>query len=97
MLRIKMVRSLIGQKRRNRLIIASLGLHKLGQTVIQPDNASIRGMIHHVKHMLQVEVVDAPAEAKPAKVAKAKGTEAPAAEATTKPKRTKKSEEPATA
>lgn len=95
MLRIKMVRSLIGQKRRNRLIIASLGLHKLGQTVILPDNASIRGMIHHVKHMLEVEVVDAAPEAKPAKVAK--GAETPTAETPAKPKRTKKSEEPATA
>lgn len=91
MLRIKMVKSLIGQKKKNRLIIASLGLRKMGQTVEQPDNGSIRGMIHHVKHMLEVEVVEDAPKAK--KAAKAEAPVAVAEEAPAKPKRTKKTAE----
>jgi large subunit ribosomal protein L30 len=32
----------------------ALGLTKVGRTVIQPDNNSIRGMIFKIRHMLQV-------------------------------------------
>ena len=32
----------------------ALGLTKVGRTVIQPDNNSIRGMIFTIRHMLQV-------------------------------------------
>ena len=72
MLRIKLVRSIIGQTKGNRLIVASLGLRKMNQIVEQPDNGSIRGMIHHVKHMLEVEeIADAPKAEKPKKAKKA--------------------------
>ena len=33
----------------------ALGLHKIGSTVEQPDNPSIRGMIFKVKHLVEVE------------------------------------------
>jgi large subunit ribosomal protein L30 len=55
MLRIKLVKSLIGNNRRNRATVQALGLRRVNQVVEQPDNPSIRGMIHHVKHMLHVE------------------------------------------
>ncbi|MFN7829635.1 MAG: 50S ribosomal protein L30 [Armatimonadota bacterium] len=32
----------------------ALGLTKVGRTVVQPDNNSIRGMIFKIRHMLQV-------------------------------------------
>lgn len=72
MLRIKLVKSIIGQKKNNRAIVASLGLRRMNQVVEQPDNGSIRGMIHHVKHMLVVEeVAEAPVAEKPKRVKKA--------------------------
>ncbi len=72
MLRIKLVKSTIGQKKKNRLIVDSLGLRKMNQVVEHPDNGAIRGMVHHVKHMLEVEVVaDAPAAEKPKRAKKA--------------------------
>ena len=38
--------------------VAALGLKKVGQTVIQPDNPAIRGQIFTVKHMVKVEELD---------------------------------------
>jgi len=57
MLRIKLVKSLIGNNPRNRATVAALGLRKMQQVVEHEDTPSIRGMIHHVKHMLVVEEV----------------------------------------
>jgi len=34
--------------------VKALGLKKVGQTVVQPDNACVRGMIFRVKHMVEV-------------------------------------------
>lgn len=95
-LKIKLVKSTIGQTAHNRKIVASLGLRKTGRFVVQSDTPDIRGKIHKVKHMLQVEAYEeeAAAEPKPKKVAPKK-EEAPVAEA--KPAKAKKTEEaPAT-
>ncbi len=77
MLRIKMVKSPIGQTKHNRAVITALGLRKTNQTVVHKDTPSIRGMVHHVKHMLVVEEFEAApvAEAKPAKAKKAPAKE----------------------
>lgn len=61
MLRIELVRSLIGNTPRNRKTVAALGLRRLRQVVYHEDNPTIRGMVHKVKHMLTVAVVDASA------------------------------------
>jgi large subunit ribosomal protein L30 len=58
MLRIKLIKSPIAQTPKNRATVRGLGLRKMHQEVLQPDNPAIRGMIHHVKHMLTVEVVE---------------------------------------
>ncbi|MBI5707085.1 MAG: 50S ribosomal protein L30 [Armatimonadetes bacterium] len=58
MLRIKLVKSPIGNTKTNRRTVAALGLRKMHHTVYLPDNAAVRGMVHHVKHMLEVAVVD---------------------------------------
>lgn len=94
MLRIKLVRSMIGQNASNKKTVRSIGLRKMHQVVEHPDTPSVRGMIHKVKHMLLVETVeDAPAK----KEAKPKKEETPVAvveETKPKPKKTtKKSEE----
>src|SRR5512142_884213 len=58
MLRIELVKSPIGNTIRNRRTVAALGLRKVHQVVEHPDNPSIRGMIHHVKHLLKFEVAE---------------------------------------
>ncbi len=104
MLRIKLVKSPIGNTPRNRATIAALGLRKINQVVEHNDSPMIRGMIHHVKHVLEVTEAEGTPKSnlankrrgtavavadKPAKAAKAKKSEeAPAEDA--KPKRTTK-------
>lgn len=57
MLRVKLVKSPIGNTPRNRATVKALGLRKMQQTVTHKDTPEIRGMIHHVKHLLEVEEV----------------------------------------
>ncbi len=54
-LRITLRRSLIGQKPKTRRTVRSLGLCRVHHTVEQPDRPEIRGMIHRVRHMVEVE------------------------------------------
>lgn len=58
MLRIKLIRSPIGNTPANRGTVAALGLRKLHQTVEHNDTPTIRGMIQHARHMLEVTEVD---------------------------------------
>jgi len=58
MLRIKLVKSPIGNVPRNRATVAALGLRKINQVVEHSDSPMIRGMVHKVKHMLEVEEVE---------------------------------------
>jgi large subunit ribosomal protein L30 len=58
MLRIKLVKSAIANTPRNRATVAALGLHHIGHTLEKEDCPSIRGMVHHVKHLLHVTVVE---------------------------------------
>jgi large subunit ribosomal protein L30 len=48
---------MIGYSRDQRQTIWSLGLRKLNQSVIKPDNPGIRGMIFKVRHLVVVEEV----------------------------------------
>ena len=54
-LKITLVRSTIGQVPKNRATIEAMGLRKMNQTVELPDNASTRGQIQKVRHMVKVE------------------------------------------
>ncbi len=56
-LRIKLVRSTIGKKPKHRKTIQALGLKKINQVVEKEDNPQMRGMIHQVGYMLQVEEI----------------------------------------
>jgi len=58
-LRITLVRSAIGLESDQGRTVRALGLHRLHETVEQPDTRSIRGMIHKVEHLLKVEEVEA--------------------------------------
>ncbi|SES89460.1 50S ribosomal protein L30 [Anaerobranca gottschalkii] len=57
-LKIKLVRSLIGRSKDQRLVAQALGLKKLQQEVVQPDNPQIRGMVEKISHLLKVEEVN---------------------------------------
>ncbi|NTU78275.1 MAG: 50S ribosomal protein L30 [Chloroflexales bacterium] len=56
-LRITYKKSIIGYAKDQKETVRSLGLLKLGHSVIKPDNASVRGMIFKVKHLVEVEEV----------------------------------------
>lgn len=46
-------KSTIGCPRNQRLTVRSLGLRRLHQTVELPDNPSVRGMLHTVRHLVE--------------------------------------------
>jgi large subunit ribosomal protein L30 len=56
-LRIKLIKSTIGRKPKHRATIQALGLRKLNQIVEKEDNPQMRGMIHQVGYLLQVEEI----------------------------------------
>jgi len=59
MLRIKLVRSPIGYNVRQKDTVKALGLRKLNQVVDRVDNASVRGMVQSVIHLVEFEEVEA--------------------------------------
>ena len=54
-LKITLVKSPIAAVPKQRATVEALGLHKLHQTVVLPDNNAVRGMIFRVNHMVKVE------------------------------------------
>ena len=48
-------RSLIGEKPKTRATVRGLGLRRLNQTVEHEDTETIRGMLHKVKHLVEVD------------------------------------------
>ena len=57
-LKIKLVKSLNGRLVKHIATAESLGLRKIGQTVVKEDNACIRGQIFRVKHMIDVKEIN---------------------------------------
>lgn len=58
-LRIRQIKSGVGAQRKQRDTLRALGLKHHQDQVEQPDNPAIRGMIHRVAHLLEVEEVGA--------------------------------------
>ena len=56
-LKIKLVKSLNGRLEKQIATAHSLGLRKIGQETIQPDNAQTRGKIAKIGYLLQVTEV----------------------------------------
>jgi large subunit ribosomal protein L30 len=54
-IKIRLIRSPIGASKRQRATVEGLGLRRMQQTVEQPNNAQIRGMIRKVSHLLEIE------------------------------------------
>lgn len=57
MLRITWVKSAIGYSIDQKATVRALGLKRLGDSVVQKDVPSIRGMVRAVGHLLKVETV----------------------------------------
>ena len=54
-LKITWVKSSIGHEKDQRRTMFTLGLHKLHQSVVRDDSASLRGQINKVRHLVMVE------------------------------------------
>ena len=53
-LNIKLVKSLNGRLARHNATAESLGLRKIGDSTVHPDNEATRGKIAHIGYLLQV-------------------------------------------
>ena len=58
MLKVTLIKSPIASLPKHKATVKALGFRKVGQTLVKPDNAAIRGQIFAVKHMLKVEEVN---------------------------------------
>jgi len=56
--KITLTKSMIGFEKSQGLTARALGLKKVGSSVTQPDNGSIRGMLHKLRHAVVVETID---------------------------------------
>jgi large subunit ribosomal protein L30 len=57
-LKITLAKSTIGAVPKNKAIVESMGLRKIGKTVILPDNDATRGQVRLVNHLLKVEEIE---------------------------------------
>ena len=57
-LKVKQTRSTIGCKKNQRDTLRSLGLKRIGDVVVKEDRPEIRGMVHTVRHLVTVQVID---------------------------------------
>lgn len=53
--RITLKRSPIGTPEAHRLVLRGLGLRKIRQSVVRPDTPQVRGLIHKVGYLLEVQ------------------------------------------
>ncbi len=56
-LKITLAKSTIGAVPKNKATVESMGLRKIGQSIILPDNDATRGQIRKVGYLLKVEEV----------------------------------------
>ena len=56
-LKITQVKSGIGYPRLAKATLKALGIRRMQQTVQQPDNPAIRGMVFRIRHLVKVEEV----------------------------------------
>ena len=57
-LKVTQKKSEIGGTSGQRNTLRSLGLKRIGDTVVKEDRPEIRGMVHTVRHLVVVEEVD---------------------------------------
>ena len=55
-LTVKLVRSAVASVKKDQTMTCfTMGLRKIGDVAVLPDNPSVRGMIFKVKHLVEVE------------------------------------------
>ena len=52
-IKVKLVKSLIGSKKDQIVIAYALGLRKIGDTSVQPDNPQTKGKIKKIAHLIE--------------------------------------------
>lgn len=52
-IKVKLVKSLIGSKKDQIATAYALGLHKIGDVAVQPDNAATKGKIRKIAHLIE--------------------------------------------
>jgi large subunit ribosomal protein L30 len=57
-LKVQQKKSSIGCKANQRETLRTLGLKRIGDVVVKEDRPEIRGMVHTVRHLVSVDVVD---------------------------------------
>ncbi|MGI4895377.1 MAG: 50S ribosomal protein L30 [Janthinobacterium lividum] len=57
-IKVTQVKSGIGGKQNQRDTLRSLGLHKIGQSVVKDDRPELRGMAKKIEHLVTIEEVD---------------------------------------
>lgn len=55
---ITLKRSFIGKKDGQIATAKALGLKKIGQSVIKENNDATKGMVHKIRHMVEVKNID---------------------------------------
>ena len=53
--KITLVKSTIGAVPKKKAFVESMGLRKIGKSVVLPDNDATRGQIRQVNHLIKVE------------------------------------------
>ncbi|MBI4939537.1 MULTISPECIES: 50S ribosomal protein L30 [unclassified Kineosporia] len=57
-LKVTQIKSKVGGIQAHRDTLRSLGLKRIGDTVVKEDRPEFRGMVRHVRHLVKVEEVD---------------------------------------
>ncbi|MBW3083038.1 50S ribosomal protein L30 [Bifidobacterium phasiani] len=57
-LKVTLVHGVSGTKPAHRATVKTLGLRKIGQTVVREDTPANRGLVNAVRHLVTVEEVD---------------------------------------
>jgi large subunit ribosomal protein L30 len=55
MLKVTLVKSMIGRPEKHRQVLRGMGLARINKTVELEDTPAIRGMIHKVSHLVTAE------------------------------------------
>jgi large subunit ribosomal protein L30 len=58
MLKITLKRGYIGIPDKQKKVLRSFGLKKIGSAVVKNDDEAVKGMIRKVSHLIEVEKVD---------------------------------------
>ncbi len=61
-IKVTLRKSLIDKIKKHKLTLRALGLRRIGQSRVFPDNEAVRGMLRQVSYMVEIEEIDGEAE-----------------------------------